>query len=62
MSEELEKQLNTIQFARIRLNAEIEVAKLMMPEEVDIERHYNGLKRAIDKYPEYNCILNAMYG
>jgi len=54
MKEEIEEQLKKITAARIRLNAEIEIAKTMMPDDVDSERHYNGLARAIDKYPQYS--------
>lgn len=60
MEQEMKDQLQRIKIARIRLNAEIQVARSMLPDEVDTVIHYDGKQRAINQYPRYEDVINVI--
>ena len=61
MDEHLKKQLEAVKRARLRYNAELNIARELLPESVQSDVHYDGKTRAIQRNPQYEEAINLLY-
>lgn len=53
MKEAIREQTQKLRIASIRMNAEKEVLRQLLPEQVQKDLHYNGKTRAIERNPSF---------
>lgn len=58
----MKDQIQRITVARARLNAEIAVARAMLPDNVESDLHFNGAYRASQDHPEWADAIKAING
>ena len=61
MNEVIAEQTTRLKMAKIRAQAEAQVMRQMLPEDVQSELHYNGKDKAIQRYPEFRNAIEAIY-